>query len=448
MTLRSRGRPHRPAALVAAAAAAALVVTACGSDDAGDSAEPAADSADAADGDDPAEPDATAEIRFSWWGSDSRHEQTQQIIELFEEEYPHITVVPDFTDFDSYWDRLATATAGGDAPDVMTQEERYMTDYALRGRLADLNELGVDLSSIDPLALGGGEIDGAQYAVATGVNAFTIIADPQAFSDAGVELPDDTSWTWDDLTGLAEQVATNGDIFGIQPDGSNEAGFKIYARQHGQELYNPDGSLGFDAQTLADWWQIQLDLVSSDAAPAATELLEIEGPDTSFIATNRAAMASAYWTNQLGALAGASGRDLALLRYPGEGDRPGMYFKPAMFYSISSDTAHPEEAALFVDFLLNDVRAAEIMLTDRGLPANLDVREQILPLLPETETQVSDFMAEIAPDLATPPPPPPNGAGEIPGILTRLWEELLFERMTPIEAAEQFISEATVATGG
>jgi multiple sugar transport system substrate-binding protein len=284
--------------------------------------------------------------------------------------------------------------------------------------------------------------------VATGVNAFPVIADPQAFEAAGVEMPDDASWTWEDLANVAAEVAATGQVFGIQPDGSNEAGFKIYARQHGEELYNPDGSLGFSAQTLADWWQIQLDLVNSDSSPSPTELLEIEGPDTSLIANNQAAMATAYWTNQLGTLAGTAGRDLELLRYPGEAEQPGMYLKPAMFYSISSQTEHPEEAALFVDFLLNDVRAAEIMLTDRGLPANLDVREQIAPSLPETEAQVIEFIAEITPSLSDPPPPPPNGAGDIPDIMTRLWEELLFERMTPQEAAEQFITEATAATGG
>jgi hypothetical protein len=38
--------------------------------------------------------------------------------------------------------------------------------------------------------------------------------------------------------------------------------------------------------------------------------------------------------------------------------------------------------------------------------------------------------------------------GEIPDILTRLWEELLFERMTPQQAAEQFVNEANAAIGG
>jgi multiple sugar transport system substrate-binding protein len=448
--LHSRARPRRFMTLAAAISATALVLAACGSDDDAEPADAADDeTADAGDEDAGDEPEEV-EIRFSWWGSDSRHEQTQEIIDLFEAEYPHISVVPDFTDWDSYWERLATSTAGDDAPDVMTQEERFMTDYALRGQLLDLNELSVDLSSIDPLALAGGVIDGAQYAVATGVNAFTVVADPQAFEDAGVDMPDDTTWTWQDFADIAAELTASSEVFGVQPEGSNEAGLNIYARQRGEALYNPDGTLGFSAQTLADWWQIQLDLIDAGSAPPATELLEVEGPDTSFIATNQSAMATAYWTNQLGALSGTAGRDLVLLRYPGEfeSDQPGMYLKPAMFYSISSQTEHPEEAALLVDFLLNSQAAAEIQLTDRGLPANLDIREAILPLLPETETQVSEFMAEITPDLATPPPPPPNGAGEVPAIFTRLWEEVLFEQRTPLEAAEQFITEATEATSG
>jgi multiple sugar transport system substrate-binding protein len=420
-----------------------LVLTACGGDDDADDATPAA----GADGEDEAGEQSAddVEIRFSWWGSDSRHEETQQIIDLFEAEYPHITVVPDFTDWGSYWDRLATATAGGNSPDVMTQEERYMTDYAMRGQLLDLNDLDVDLSSIDPLALGGGIIDGAQYGVATGVNAFSIVADPELFADAGVDFPDDTSWTWADFAAVA--AAFGDDHYGVQPEGSNEAGFNVFARQRGEALYNADGSLGFSAETLAEWWQIHLDAITDGSAPSATELLEIEGPDTSLVATGRGAMAF-YWTNQLGALSGTAEHDLALLRHPGEssGAQPGMYLKPAMFYSVSSQTDHPEEAALFVDFLLNSQAAAEIQLTDRGLPANLQIREAITPLLPDTENQVVEFMAEITPDLADPPPPPPNGAGEIPGILTRLWEEVIFERMTPLEAAEQFITEAEAAT--
>ncbi|MPZ26037.1 MAG: extracellular solute-binding protein [Micromonosporaceae bacterium] len=396
--------------------------------------------------------DGTVELTFSWWGSDSRHAYTQEIIDLFMAEHSDIRIAADFTDFDSYWDRLNTAAAGGNLPDIITQEERFLREYVVNGQLLDLNSVSdaLDLSNIDPLALAAGEVDGGLYTVASGVNAFSVVVDPQIFDEAGVELPDDTSWTWQDYLTISQDISGAGDFFGAQAFGTNEAGFNVYARQRGEALYNPDGSLGFTAQTLAEWWTLSLEQTASGGTPSASETVEIgaTGPDQSLLATNDGAMGF-WWTNQLGALSEAAGRDLQLLRQPGEsaGQRPGMYFKPAMSYSISAHTDHPEEAAMFVDFLLNNVEAAEIMLHDRGLPANLQLREQIAPGLPETEQQVSEFMTEIGSSLVDPPPAPPTGAGETVSIMQRLYEEALFDRLTPIEAAEQFMQEVEAATG-
>ena len=427
-------RTRHPARLRLVVAGLALALVASGCSDDGD-----------AEG-------GPAELTFTWWGSDSRHEYTQEIIERFNAAHPDIVVTGEFTDFDSYWDRLANATAGGNPPDVMTQEERFLREYVVNGQLLDLNTVAdtLDLTNIDPLALAAGEIDGGLYTVASGVNAFSIVADPQIFEDVGVEFPDDTSWTWDDYLQISQQVsAAAGDIYGAQAFGTNEAGFNVYARQRGEALYNPDGSLGFSAQTLADWWTLSLEQTASGGTPSASETVEIgaTGPDQSLLATNAGAMGF-WWTNQLGALSGAAGRELVLLRQPGEsaGQRPGMYFKPAMSYSISAHTDHPQEAAMFVDFLLNSPDAAELLLHDRGLPANLQIRGEIAAMLPDTERQVSEFMTEIGPSLVDPPPPPPTGAGEVVSIMQRLYEEVLFERMTPLAAAEQFMQEVEAAT--
>ena len=221
-------RPRSSVRAGALLAIAALALTAC----AGSTDEPAAEPTSSG----PPEP---VEIRFSWWGSDTRHELTQQVLDKFTEKYPHITVVPDYTDWNSYFDKLGTSVAGGDAPDVITQEERFLNDYASRGVLADLNELGLDTSKIDENVLQSGTIDDALYGVATGVNAYTIIADPAAFAAAGVEMPDDTTWTWEDYVDIANEISakTGGTIYGAQDYGFNEPGFSIFARQRGESLY-------------------------------------------------------------------------------------------------------------------------------------------------------------------------------------------------------------------
>jgi multiple sugar transport system substrate-binding protein len=399
--------------------------------------------------------DGDVELRFSWWGADDRHATTQQVIDLFEAENPGITIVPEYTDWAGYWDRLATSTAANDAPDIITQEERYLREYGDRGALLDLGELGeqLDLSGIDPLVAESGDLDGQTFGVATGVNAYAILADPQAFEEAGVEMPDDETWTWDDYVEISAEIseASDGEIVGTQSMSYNETGFQIFARQRGENLYAEDGSLGFSQETLEEWFSITEQLVENGGQPGASKSVEIEagGPDQSVLSTNQGAMAH-FWTNQLGGISASAGRDIELLRYPGESseERTGMYFKPAMFYSISAGTDHPEEAALFVDFLLNSPEAAELILADRGLPANVDVRAHILDSLPEADARSAVFLSEIEDTIVDGNPPPPIGAGQVVDITKRVTEDLTFGNLTPAEAAEQFMSEVEAATGG
>ncbi|GCD21036.1 carbohydrate ABC transporter substrate-binding protein [Cellulomonas sp. H30R-01] len=435
--LRGRTAVLRSAALLAVGA---LALTACAGSD-----EPAAEATSSG----PPEP---VEIRFSWWGSDTRHELTQQVLDKFTEKYPHITVVPDYTDWNSYFDKLSTGVAGGDAPDVITQEERYLADYASQGVLADLNELDLDTSKIDPNVLQSGTIDDALYGVATGVNAYAIVADPEAFAAAGVEMPDDTTWTWEDYVDIANEISakTGKAIYGAQDYGFNEPGFSIFARQRGESLYNEDGEVGYKESTLADWWQYSLDLQAGGGTPDAALTVETDagGPEQSLVGTNKGAMAW-FWTNQLTAITTASGRPLQLLRVPGESEeeRTGMYFKPAMFYSVSAKSQHPEEAKLLVDFLLNDPAAGEILLSDRGLPANTDVRAAVQDKFNDTDKQAAEFLASLEGDIVDGPVVPPVGAGEVAGITKRINEEVLFGRLTPEQAAKQFTDEVKLAIG-
>jgi len=436
-------RQARPtlAKLATLAAVGALTLTACGTDD-----SPGSTGTTGGTGDE------EVTIRFSWWGSDTRHELTQKVIDAFEAEHPNIHVEPDYTDWDSYFDKLSTSVAGGDAPDVITQEERFLTDYATRGVLADLGSLGLDTSKIDESILGSGTIDGKLYGVATGVNAYVVVADPAAFEKAGVELPDDESWTWQDYVDLANQITekSGGAVVGAQDYGFNEPGFSIYARQRGQALYAEDGTLGYDEATLAQWWQHSLDLQAGGGTPGAAESIEIDagGPEQSLVGTGKGAMAW-FWTNQLTAITSAAGHPLELLRPPGESEneRTGMYFKPAMFYSVSAKSQHPQEAAQFVDFLVNSQEAGKILLSDRGLPANTDVRAAVETQFNDTDKQAAAFLTDIADEIVDGPPVPPNGAGEVAAITKRINEEVLFARLSPQDAAAQFTNEVNTAIG-
>jgi multiple sugar transport system substrate-binding protein len=367
------------------------------------------------------------------------------------EQNPHVTIEPDFTDWGSYWDKLSTTVAGGDTPDIIQHETRYIREYVENGVLADLTQyLGstIDTSNLDPETLTTGDVGGATYAIPTGVNAYSLIVDPAAFEEAGIEVPDDTSWTWEDYDATAAQIteATGGAVYGTQDKGYNEASLQVYLRQNGEDLYDAAGTdLGVTAETMAAWWQLGL-AERDNGAPSASVSVETEngGVDQSLLSTNTGAMGF-WWSNQLGALSEASGRELQLLRVPGGSD--GMFLKPAMYWSMSADTEHPEEAAAFIDFLVNSEEAAEIMLIDRGLPVNLELRDAISGSLDAPNQQAADFVNEIGDEVGPPPGVPPQGAGEVQEILQRLNEEVLFDQRSVDEAVQAFMDEARAAIG-
>jgi multiple sugar transport system substrate-binding protein len=439
----------------------ALTAAACGGDDTDesstedDTAEDAEEAESTEEAEDSDEAEATDEaeavtLRFSWWGGDSRHEYTQELIDLYMEQNPHVTIEADFTDWNSYWDKLSTTVAGGDTPDVMQHETRYIREYADNGVLADLNSyLGstIETDNLDTDTLPAGQVGDATYAVPTGVNAYSLVVDPVAFEAAGVELPDDTSWTWDDYSSLAAEIsASGGDIYGTQDQGYNEASLQVYLRQNGEDLYNEDGTdLGFTAETMAAWWQIGVDQ-RDNGAPSASVSVETQngGLDQGLLSTNKGAMGF-WWSNQLGALYESSGRDLELMRFPGGSE--GMFLKPAMFWSMSADTEHPEEAASFINFMLNSQEAAEIMLTDRGLPVNLEIREAISGSLDPANQLAAEFVSAIGDEANPPPGVPPQGAGEVQEILQRLNDEVLFDQISIDDAVQTFMDEARAAIG-
>ncbi|MCF6473245.1 extracellular solute-binding protein [Nonomuraea sp. MG754425] len=394
--------------------------------------------------------DGKIKLRFSYWGSDARQKMTEEAIKKFEAKNPTIDVEGEFSDWASYYETLSTKVAGSDAPDVMSLEIRGLREYADRGTLADLASK-VNTADVDAKVLGTGAIDGKQFAIPTGVNAFSLLVNKGLVEQSKAALPDDKTWTWEDYVELAGKISagSGGKVTGTQLSW-NPAYLQIYATQKGEPFY--DGNkLGMTPETIKEWWAIMQNLIKGKGAPEAAKSSEIGATsiDQSLLGTNTGAMGM-WWSNQLGAASKASGQELDLLRMPKikGATAGGMFLQPAMFYGASSKTEHAAEAAKFIDFMINDPEAGAIILSDRGLPASSKVLTAVRDKLPEADQKTLAFLDENKGELTDPPAAPPKGASAMEDILTRYSEEVMFGRLTPDDAAQKFITEANASIAG
>ncbi|MEU8800409.1 extracellular solute-binding protein [Spirillospora sp. NPDC048819] len=384
-------------------------------------------------------------VVFSYWGSDSRQKLTEAAITEFEKKNPTIDIEGDFTDWDSYYEKLATKTAAGDAPDVMTIEIRGLAEYAGRGVLADMSGK-VDTADLDQGVLKAGQVDGKQYAIPTGVNAFPMIVNKETLEKYDQKVPDDKTWTWDDYIEMSSKVTekSGGEVWGTEWN-ENPAFLQIFAAQRGEQFY-ANGKVALSEQTIKDWWALLKKIVDTKAGPGASEMLETgTNVDQALIATNKSAFGS-WWSNQLDTLTKGSGQELDLLRMPKApgATGSGMFLQPAMYYTISAKTEQSAAAQKFVEFMVNDPAAGAIVLSDRGLPTNAKVIAAIKGKLSPADQKVLAFMDSIKDDL-TPIVVPPKGAMEMEDILKRPTDSVLFGKSTPDEAAKVFLTEANNA---
>jgi multiple sugar transport system substrate-binding protein len=427
---------HIPRALTALALATTLLAaSACGGDSGGGSSS--------ADG-------GKVTLRFTWWGSDTRTKLTQQVIDAYQKDHPNVTIKGEFGEWSGYWDKLATTVAANDAPDIIQMDEKYLREYADRGALLDLKKAqGLDTGKFEPDTLGAGEFDGGLYGLNAGINSFAVVVNPAAFKTAGVAIPDDTTWTWDDFARIAAEITTKtgGKITGTGTLGSNEAGLNLWARQNGESLWTKDGKLGVSPEKTTDFFKYILKLRDAKAIPSAEAISQDMNAslDQSAFATGKLAM-SFIWSNQLNAFSKATGQQLKLLRIPsadGKAADNGSYYKGSMFWSISARSKHQKEAAEFVNYLANSTAAGDVLLAERGVPPNTEIRAAVASKLKPADAASAKFIQDIGKELGDPSPAPPVGGGQVEKIIQRYTTEVLFGRQAPDAAAKAFLDEVS-----
>lgn len=422
----------RAASVAALVAASALVLAGCASSGSS-SASPA---------------DKPVTLRIVWWGNDVRAAATSKAIDAFEKKHPNITVQTSTLPFDGYFDKLSTQIAANDAPDVQQLQGVNMVQYATQGALLDLDK--VDTKNLDPSTTKSGDVDGKQVGVPTGLSTLVVVANPALFKAAGVAMPDDKTWTWDDYASIAAKISagsSNG-VIGAKSSGWDITEMAAWAAQRGHQLFTKNGKLGATESDFSSLFSLAKKMMDDKGSPSASESSEqlTLAPEQSGVATGRYAMQLDGASN-FPALAGASKDPLTLLRLPSQPGKSGnakMMYVASQYWGASARTQHPAEAQELIQYLANSTDAGKILGVTRGTPANSDVRKAILPDLGENDKAVVNFMDEISGEVVD-SQLAPAGAATFTQTFQRYTSEVLFGRMTPAQAAKAIVAEVSSA---
>ncbi len=389
-----------------------------------------------------------AQLRMVWWGSEDRARRTKEAVKAFEGANAGVTVATESMGWDDYWPRLATQVAGGNAPDFIQMDYRFMFEYARRGTILPLDPyMGSELKIAD---FGEGNlkscsVDGKLYGANVGVNAFGTIVDTAAWQDAGLAARS-LGTTWDQYAEacIAYGKVAKGKKKYASADGSgSEQLFEGWLISRGKSLYKNDGTLGYEAADAAEWFKYWAELREAGGCVSADiEALYKNTIETSPLTLGYSASDFAF-SNQFVGFQKVNKPTLALTGQPVVGNgKPGHYLKPSQMFSISSKSKAPEVTARLINFLVRDPAGALILGVERGVPASPEIRDALVPQLDAANSEVVKFISALTPYVGTLPPAPPQGAGEMNAVLIRISQEVAFEASTPEAGGESLVAEA------
>jgi multiple sugar transport system substrate-binding protein len=388
-------------------------------------------------------------IRFDWWGNPDRAAVTEKAIDEFERKNPDIKVDTSYAEFNAYFQKLATQVAGGNAPDVLQMDYRYVREYADRGVLADLGAGAstVDTSGVARQLISGGMVGGKLYGIPPTQNTQVFTYDFAQWEKSGAAPPRD-GWTWADLQAAAQKVSgsTGGAVRGVGDFGGIEDWFEVWLRQQGKNLYTGEGKLGYTTDDVTRWWEMTDGWRRGGASTPAELTTKMDGSQANDpVVQKRAASGFGYDSGITAQTWQIYGRELKLTPFPSDTGKLGQYAKPAMMFSIAQRSEHQQAAAKLTNFLMNDLEAGKILGMSRGLPANQQLRDQAGGTLQGPPVVAFEYEKLVGPKLESAPPPPPKGAGEAKAAFQRVYDDVIFERGSIRENAQKLVDQAMQA---
>lgn len=404
--------------------------------------------------------DVKGTIRLSWWGAETRNQKTNAVADLFEKTQTGVNVERETTDFGNYWNKLNVQAAGKNMPCVTQTQARQLNDYTKRQVLLPLDPMlqsgAINAADIPKEILDSGRgPDGKLYMLPYGAAYDAFMINQTVAEMAGVELPPD-GYTWDwffDWVKRAQPRLPDG-IAATDLRGGLPNYLIAYANAHGQQMFTPEGKIGFTKELLTEYWTRWEELrKAGTTVDAAANAEEPTQPEESYIAQGRILSDNRPGNSLTPIQKTLDGRGIGqkLTTFPlpsGPAGSGNVIITSGFSIPVNCDNV--PTAAAFIDFWINNAEAATLFASDNGAVTNTKflAQQQNDTNLPATKRQELAVYQKITAQKPQAVLYPPGYQTAFEGTFTRAYQDVSFGRKTVAQAVDAFFTEANSALGG
>ena len=318
-----------------------LSLAACGrgEEEGGEDADDAATASQAPEVDTSA---ASGEIDV--WAMGAEGEALGAFAEAFMDEFPDVTVNVTPVPWDAAHDRIVSAIAGGEVPDVTMVGTTWMGEFATLGGL-DPTPSNIDGSQFFEGAWNTTVVDGTSYAVPWYVETRLVYYRTDLAEEGGAPEPGN----WDDLKAMASSMQEAGAEFGIslQPGGTGSwQTWMPFFWQAGGEIMGEDGTFTLDGEPCVEALTYYDSYFEEGLTPPAAEDVPVEGR---FANGEIAAFISGPWMMSIVEDAGTDPATYAVAHQPTE--EAGTSFVGGSNMAVLADADNKEAGWAFLEYL-------------------------------------------------------------------------------------------------
>lgn len=326
------------------------------------------------------------DLRISWWGGNTRHSRTIEAIRFFEKKYPHITISSEYQGGD-YLPKVTTQIAGGIETDIIQLQVNWLDAFSVKGDgfydLKTLNNLNLDGYTEDNLNLT--TRNGKLHAIAVSMSGWPFYYNKTVWEKTGLDYPE----TWDELmtTGheFQERLGEGYYPLILDPKDTMVLLQSYMIQKYGQALVDEENKkIAYNDEQLAEMFAFYGELIENFVAPDRREVNSYgSGGKQLHNPWHDGRWAGTYpphpETDEMKTfLKGEQVLETGPYIMMEGATEEGSLYRPAMVFSISRNSKHPEEAAQLIDFLLHDLDAMDILGDTRGLPLHPKSSQHLL----------------------------------------------------------------------